>query len=117
VTTVRDRQARPAPDLVERNFATQSRDRLWVADITDIPTWSGFLYMLVVVDASSRRVVGWAMATHLRAELVNMAVGQRRPAEVIHHWRSSTLARVGTTAIAGSRKPEPAEFEKLAEAA
>jgi putative transposase len=93
-TTVRDRQARPAPDLVERNFAAEGRDRLWVADITYIPTWSGFLYLAVVVDAWSRRVVGWSMASHLRTELVlaalNMALGQRRPTEVIHHSDQGT---------------------------
>ena len=55
-TTIRDR--RPAPDLVERNFTAEGRDRLWVADITYIPTWSGFLYLAVVLDAWSRRVVG-----------------------------------------------------------
>jgi putative transposase len=88
-TTKRDRDARPAPDLVERHFAAQGPDRLWVADITYIPTWAGFLYLAVVVDAWSRRIVGWAMATHLRTELVldalNMALWQRRPKEVIHH--------------------------------
>jgi putative transposase len=88
-TTVRDRRARPAPDLVERHFAVEGRDRLWVADITYIPTRSGFLYLAVVVDAWSRRVVGWAMACHLRTELVldalNMALCQRRPIGVIHH--------------------------------
>ena len=64
-------------------------DRLWVADITYVPTWAGFLYLAVVLDAWSRRVVGWAMASHLRTELVlaalDMAVAQRRPIEVIHH--------------------------------
>ena len=88
-TTVRDRSARPAPDLVDRNFAVERPDQLWVADITYIPTWAGFLFLAVVLDAFSRRVVGWAMATHLRTELVldalNMALGQRRPAAVIHH--------------------------------
>jgi putative transposase len=93
-TTTRDRQARPAPDLVDRNFAVSGRDQLWVADITYIPTWAGFLYLAVVVDAWSRRVVGWAMATHLRTELVvaalNMALGQRRPSGVIHHSDQGT---------------------------
>jgi transposase InsO family protein len=65
-TTVRDRDARPAPDLVERNFVAQGPNALWVADITYIPTWAGFLYLAVVLDAFSRRIVGWAMATHLR---------------------------------------------------
>ena len=88
-TTTRDRDARPAPDLVDRDFTAPGPDQLWVADITYIPTWAGFLYLAVVLDAWSRRVVGWAMATHLRTELVldafNMAVTQRRPANVIHH--------------------------------
>jgi putative transposase len=88
-TTVRDRDAQPAPDLVHRAFTAEGRDRLWVADITYIPTWVGFLFLAVVLDAWSRRIVGWAMETHLRAELVlealNMAVCQRQPANVIHH--------------------------------
>jgi len=88
-TTVRDRAAKPAPDLVERNFTAAMPNRLWVADITYIPTWAGFLYLAVVLDAFSRKIVGWAMATHLRTELVlaalNMALGQRRPSGVIHH--------------------------------
>ncbi len=88
-TTVRDDEARPAPDLVEREFAADGPDRLWVADITYIPTWAGFLFLAVVLDAWSRRVVGWAMETHLRTELVlealNMAVWQRQPHGVIHH--------------------------------
>jgi len=89
ITTVRDRGARPAPDLVERNFAASGPNRLWVADITYIPTWAGFLYLAVVLDVFSRRIVGWAMETYLRTELVlkalDMALGQRRPAQVIHH--------------------------------
>jgi putative transposase len=88
-TTRRDPTARPAPDLVQRCFAVEGPNQLWVADITYIPTWAGFLYLAVVLDAWSRRVVGWAMATHLRTELVldalNMAVTQRRPLRVIHH--------------------------------
>ena len=69
-TTQRDRDAAPAPDLVQRQFAPAGPDRLWVADITYLPTWSGFLYLAVVVDAWSRRVVGWSMAGHLRTELI-----------------------------------------------
>ncbi len=88
-TTRRGTDARPAADLVERDFKASAPNRLWVADITYIRTRRGFLYLAVVIDAWSRRVVGWAMATHLRAELVlealNMAVWQRRPAGVIHH--------------------------------
>ena len=88
-TTIRDRDARPAPDLVQRTFGTPGPDRLWVADITYIPTWAGFLYLAVVLDAFSRRIVGWAMANHLRVALVlealNMALWRRRPQDVIHH--------------------------------
>jgi putative transposase len=88
-TTVRDATARPAPDLVDRHFSAPGPDRLWVADITYVPTGAGFLYLAVVLDAWSRRVIGWAMAAHLRTELVlaalDMAVAQRRPTDVIHH--------------------------------
>jgi putative transposase len=89
ITTVRDRGARPAPDLVERDFSAAAPNRLWVADITYIPTWAGFLYLAVVLDAFSRKIVGWAMETYLRTELVlkalEMALGQRRAPGVIHH--------------------------------
>jgi putative transposase len=89
ITTRRDKEARPAPDLVDRRFVAPGPNRLWVADITFIPTAAGFLYLAVVLDAWSRKIVGWAMANHLRAELVldalEMAVGQRRPRDVIHH--------------------------------
>lgn len=88
-TTVRDPQARPAPDLVQRQFRASRRDALWVADITYVPTATRVLYVAIVLDAWSRRVVGWAMAEHLRTDLVlaalDMAVQQRRPTSVIHH--------------------------------
>ena len=93
-TTVRDRNARPAPDLVARNFGAPQPNRLWVADITYIPTWAGFLYLAVVLDVFSRRIVGWAMETHLRTELVlealDYALWQRRPGAVIHHSDQGT---------------------------
>lgn len=88
-TTVRKPGAAPAPDLVDRDFTADRPDQLWVADITYIRTWAGFLYLAVVIDAFSRRVVGWAMANHLRTELVldalEMAIHQRKPISVIHH--------------------------------
>ena len=88
VTTVKG-DGRQAPDLVDRNFTATAPDRLWVADITYIPTWSGFLYLAVVLDAFSRRIVGWSMATTLATQLVldalNMALVTRRPNGVIHH--------------------------------
>ena len=88
-TTHRDTTARPAPDLVDRDFSTEGPDQLWISDITYVPTNNGHLYLAVVLDAWSRRVVGWAMASHLKTELVlsalNMALQQRRPSNVIHH--------------------------------
>ena len=88
-TTIRDQDARPAPDLVQRKFVAAAPNQLWVADITYIPTWAGFLYLAVVLDVFSRRIVGWAMANHLRTELIlealDMAVWRRRPENVIHH--------------------------------
>ena len=89
VTTRRDKEARPAPDLVDRDFTAFQPNQLWVADITFVPTASGFLYLAVVLDAWSRKIVGWSMANCLRTELVldalEMAIGQRRPDGVIHH--------------------------------
>jgi putative transposase len=88
-TTRPDREAQASPDLVQRDFTAQGPDELWIADITYVPTWVGFLYLAVVLDVWSRRIVGWAMASHLRTELVlealDMALWQRRPEEVMHH--------------------------------
>ena len=88
-TTVRDSDARPAPDLVQRDFTASGPNQLWVADITHIPTQPTPLYLAVVLDVWSRRIVGWAMESHMRAELVlaalNMALAQRKPETVIHH--------------------------------
>jgi putative transposase len=88
-TTQRDPQGKPAQDLVQRQFTAEAPDRLWVADITYVPTMEGFLFLAIVLDAFSRRVVGWAMEDHLRTELVvaalQMAYRQRHPNEVIHH--------------------------------
>ncbi len=89
VTTRRNQSARPAPDLVDRQFAAEKPNQLWVADITYVPTWTGFLYLAVVLDVWSRKIVGWAMASHLRTTLVtaalDMAITQRSPSNVIHH--------------------------------
>ncbi len=88
-TTRRGPEEHAATDLVQRDFTATAPDQLWVADITYVPTWAGFLYLAVVLDAWSRRVVGWAMASHLKTDLVlsalNMAITQRRPTGVIHH--------------------------------
>jgi putative transposase len=89
VVTTRRSGERPAPDLVNRQFAAEGPNRLWVADITYVPTGAGFLYLAIVLDAFSRRVVGWAMSTRMQADLViaalEMAIAQRRPKGVIFH--------------------------------
>jgi putative transposase len=88
-TTRRDPDHRPASDLVRRNFVAAGPDELWVADITFIPTMIGFLYLAVVLDAWSRRIVGWAFSTDLKTRVVldalDMALATRRPENVIHH--------------------------------
>jgi putative transposase len=89
VTTERDVRQRPAPDLVQRQFVATDLNQLWVADMTYIPTWAGFLYLSVVIDVYSRKVVGWAFGERMTADLVvlalNMALMTRKPQSVIHH--------------------------------
>jgi putative transposase len=89
VTTCRDKRQAPAKDLVKRRFHADGPNQLWVADMTYVPTWMGFLYLAVVIDVWSRRVVGWAMSERMTADLVlgalNMALEQRKPQSVIHH--------------------------------
>ena len=89
VTTVSDRSALEPSDLVERRFYAERPNRLWVADATYVPTWSGFLYLAIVLDVFSRKVVGWAMGNQLRTELMlaalDMAITMRRPRSVVHH--------------------------------
>jgi putative transposase len=117
-TTVRDAAALPAPDLVERRFARDAPDRLWVADITYLPTRAGFCYLAVILDAWSRLAVGWALADHARATLVSaalaMALARRQPSSgLVHHSDHGTqytslafgrrLAEAGIAASMGSR--------------
>ena len=102
-------RSRPAPDLVDRNFMADQPNWLWVADITYVPTWAGFLYLAVVLDAYCRRIVGWSMATTLGTQLVldalNMAVLTRRPRGVVHH--SDQGSQYGSIAF-GQRCRDPA---------
>ena len=89
-TTHRLALQQAAPDLVGRNFAAGEPDRLWVADITYVRSREGFVYLAFILDACSRRIVGWSMATHLRTELVvdalQMAIARRKPAPgLVHH--------------------------------
>ena len=89
VTTARNPSQPPAPDLVKRQFTATHVNQLWVADMTYIPTWAGFIYLAVVVDVHSRKVVGWSFSAHMTADLVisalNMALLTRKPESVIHH--------------------------------
>lgn len=89
VTTERNKRQRPAPDLVRREFMAKDINQLWVADMTYIPSWEGFLYLAVVTDVYSRKVVGWAFGVQMTADLVimalNMALHTRKPEAVIHH--------------------------------
>jgi putative transposase len=89
VTSRRDNDQRLAPDLVQRSFTADAPDKLWVADMTYVPTWAGFIFLAVVLDVFSRRVVGWAIGHDMHTDLVlkalNMALQQRKPSSVIHH--------------------------------
>jgi putative transposase len=89
VTTDSGTRRPEVADLVERRFYAERPNRLWVADATYIPTWSGFLYLAIVLDVFSRKVVGWAMQNTLHTELmlaaIDMAITIRRPQRVIHH--------------------------------
>lgn len=89
VTTRRDPGQRPALDLVKREFNAAGPNALWVADMTYVPTWAGFIYLAIVLDVWSRRIVGWSIGEHMTSDLVlaalNMAIAQRRPIDVIHH--------------------------------
>ena len=89
VTTRRDANRRPAADLVKRDFNATGPNRLWVADLTYVPTWAGFLFLAIVLDAWSRRIVGWSIGEDMHSDLVlaalNMALQQRKAKGVIHH--------------------------------
>ena len=89
ITTVRAPERSSAGDLVRRNFSADGPDRLWVADITFVPTATGFLFLAVVLDAWSKRIVGWAFSHELKTRVVldalDMAIAVRKPRDVIHH--------------------------------
>ncbi len=89
VTTTADSSATANDDLVNRRFKADGPNQLWVADATYIPTWAGTIYLAIVLDVWSHKIVGWAIADHLRTELMldalNTALAQRRPEKVIHH--------------------------------
>jgi putative transposase len=111
-------EAPAAPDLVKRDFTATRPDELWVADITYIPTWEGWLFLAAIIDVCTKRCCGWSMRNDLTADLVvdalGMAVTLRRPGlETIHHsdrgsqYRSlaigKTLKESGIMASMGSK--------------
>ena len=118
-TTRPDPAARRRPDLVDRDFTATGPDRLWVADITYLRCWEGVVFFAFVIDAYSRRIVGWQLASHMRTTLVldalRMALHQREPGadvELVHHSDrgsqytsidyTQTLADHGVLASVGS---------------
>lgn len=108
-----------APDLVKRDFRAPAPNALWVADITYVPTYAGFLYLAVVLDAFSRCVVGWAMSSTRKAGVVldalQMATTQRpSPRTPRHASRCSAGSRGGMTSTAASPlgQRSPAAFER-----
>jgi putative transposase len=91
-TTKPDPEARRRPDLVQRDFTATAPDRLWVADISYLRCWEGLVFFAFVLDAYSRMIVGWQLATHMRTDLVldalKMALHRRQPGadvELVHH--------------------------------
>ena len=117
VTTQRDKRQRPAPDLVKRQFVATDINQLWVADMTYIPTWTGFLYLAAVTDVFSRKVVGWAFGVRMTADLVTQAlemawmapqtpVGDSplRPGQSVHQHRVwQPLQTAGRAPLDGQR--------------
>ncbi len=134
-TTRRDKTAAPAPDLVARGFDPDAPDQLWAGDVTYLRTAQGWLYLATVIDLYSRRVIGWALADHLRAELVcdalTMAVATRggQVAGVVFHSdrgcqytsrqfrrlcvRAGVTPSMGATGVCWDNSPAEAFFATL----
>src|SRR5713101_3498595 len=104
--------SQPSDDLVNRTFDPETPDRLWVMDVTEHPTLEGKVFLAVVLDAFSRRVVGWSIADHIRSELVvdavQMAIWRRRPPKhqtIAHSDHGSQIHVVGVRPAAPTRGP------------
>ena len=117
ITTIPDTSAATPLDLVNRQFSAEGPNRLWVADITYVATWSGFVYVAFVVDVYSRYIVGWRVLKHMQTDLILAALEQAlwargKPKGVIHHSDRGSqylsiryterLAQAGFTASVGS---------------
>ena len=118
VTTRQATGHHPASDLVRRNFVAERPNEFWVADITFLPTLAGFLYLAVVLDAWSRRIVGWAFSADLKTRVVldalDMALAARKPDNVIHH---SDKGSQYTSIAFGNRCKRPASVHRQARSA
>ena len=118
-TTIPDKRAAPAPDLVNRNFAAARPDETWVADITYVPTHEGWLFLAAVMDLYSRKIVGWSMRDDLEAPLVvdaiSMAITRRKPKPgLVHHSDRGSQPTLNRSSqrrvvemIVGARKATP----------
>src|SRR3954463_7602086 len=112
-TTIRVPGVRVCEDLVDRAFLAAAPNRLWVADITYLRTWEGWLYLVAVQDVYSRRIVGWSMADHMRTELVTdalqMALAQRRPAPglIWHSDQGSQFVALAVRSASPCRRDRP----------
>ena len=104
-TPLREDRLHPSADLADRAVDAARPNMLWVADIPYVPTWAGFLDLAVVLDAVSRRSVGWAMGPHLKTQLVRdamtMAIGQRTPSDVLHHSDQGAHDASGACGLGG----------------
>ena len=107
-----DPAARRRPDLVQRDFSARAPDRLWVADLSSLRCWEGLVFFAFVIDAYSRRVVGWQLAGHMRTTLVldalRMALGQRRPGAQSRSCITATAARNTRASTTPRRSPTTA---------
>jgi putative transposase len=109
VTTCRDDRAQRAPDLVKRDFTATAPNQLWVTDLTYVATWSGVAYVCFIVDAFSRMIVGWRVASHMRTEMVLDALEMAR-------WsRGTRLAGLVAHSDAGTQFTSVRYGERLAE--
>ena len=116
-TTIRVPGVRVADDLVERQFRPDAPNVLWLADITYLRSWEGWLYLAAVQDAFSRRIVGWSMAEHMRTELVTdalkMAVHRRRPDPGLVHHSDQGCQYVVSGVRAGSQRRRDRDLDGL----
>ncbi len=109
ITTRRDDSAARSPDLVKRNFTAERPNALWVTDLTYVPTWSGVAYVCFIVDAFSRMIVGWRVASHMRTDMVLDALEMAR-------WsRGTVLEGLIAHSDAGSQFTSIRYGERLAE--